>query len=190
MKKLLILIITCTLASIFFSSCKQGFSVMKRHYTDGYYVSHSGKKQTPAPQEKKETIALSKTKLPVYDHRDAKDAGQVPVLGKQNEKIASEPVTASTENMNPEKNKVHKQKANTSSQLFPEKKTIHFYGIPDLRKIANGSTHRDSLSFFWIIILIILIIWALGFGLGVGDIIHLLLIVALVLLILWLLRLI
>lgn len=190
MKKLLILIITWTLAGIFFSSCKQGFSVMKRHYTDGYYVSHSGKKQSPVPQEKKETVSLSKTKLPVYDHRDVKDVSREPILGKQTEKIASEPITASTENMHPEKNKVHKQKPSTSSQLTPEKKPAHFYDMPDLKKLVNGSTHRDTLSFFWIIILIILLIWAIAFGLGVGDLIHLLLVVALVLLILWLLKLI
>ncbi len=153
MKKLFILIITCTIAGIFFSSCKQGMSIMKRHYTDSYYVSHSGKKQSSVPQEKKETAGLAKTKLPVYDHRDVKDASQDPVLGKQKEKIASEPITASTENIRPEKNKIHKQKASTSSQLTPEKKPAYFYGVPDLKKLVNGSTERETLSFFWIIIL-------------------------------------
>jgi hypothetical protein len=49
---------------------------------------------------------------------------------------------------------------------------------------------RDGLSLFWVVILVIIILWAIGFfaGWGTGGLINLLLVVALILLILWLLR--
>jgi hypothetical protein len=60
------------------------------------------------------------------------------------------------------------------------------------KKEMKGSTaERDGLSLFWVIILIIIILWAFGFafgGWGLGPLINLLLLVALILLILWLLR--
>lgn len=58
----------------------------------------------------------------------------------------------------------------------------------DSRKLQAGSDD-DGLSLFWIIILIVLILWLLGFISGnFGGIINLLLIIALILLILWLLK--
>lgn len=58
----------------------------------------------------------------------------------------------------------------------------------DSGKLQAGSDD-DGLSLFWIIILIVLILWLLGFISGnFGGIINLLLIIALILLILWLLK--
>ena len=59
---------------------------------------------------------------------------------------------------------------------------------------ANTTSYNDNgdgLSLFWLVILILLIIWAIGLasgGFGLGGLINLLLLVALVLLILWLLH--
>ncbi|NNM94984.1 MAG: lmo0937 family membrane protein [Bacteroidia bacterium] len=57
----------------------------------------------------------------------------------------------------------------------------------------DGDNHSrgDGLSLFWLIILIILIVWAIGLlagGFGLGGLINILLVIALILLILWLLR--
>ncbi|MBK6834313.1 MAG: lmo0937 family membrane protein [Bacteroidetes bacterium] len=49
----------------------------------------------------------------------------------------------------------------------------------------------DGLSLLWIVILVLLILWALGLisgGFGLGGFINILLVIALILLILWLLR--
>ncbi len=52
----------------------------------------------------------------------------------------------------------------------------------------NTTSHDVAgLSLFWVVILVILILWLVGFSAGVGDLINLLLVIALVLLILWLL---
>lgn len=60
------------------------------------------------------------------------------------------------------------------------------------KKITKPSMFSDenTLSLFWIVVVIILIIWVIGAftgGFGIGGAIHLLLILALILLILWLL---
>jgi hypothetical protein len=57
-------------------------------------------------------------------------------------------------------------------------------------KISPSASSDDALSLLWIVIVIILILWLLGFalgGLGLGGAIHILLVIALILLILWLL---
>jgi len=53
---------------------------------------------------------------------------------------------------------------------------------------TSYNTDGHGLSFFWIVILVVLIIWALGLGFGLGGLINVLLVIALVLLILWLLE--
>jgi Flp pilus assembly protein TadB len=58
----------------------------------------------------------------------------------------------------------------------------------DQDQISSPTPARDGdLSMFWIVILIILLLWLLGFVLNIGALVHLLLVVALILLILWLL---
>jgi hypothetical protein len=50
---------------------------------------------------------------------------------------------------------------------------------------------EGALSLIWIVILVLLILWALGLlagGWGLGGLINILLVIALILLILWLLR--
>ncbi len=57
-------------------------------------------------------------------------------------------------------------------------------------KISPPASSDDALSLLWIVIVIILILWLLGYalgGLGLGGAIHILLVIALILLILWLL---
>ncbi|MEX2595935.1 MAG: lmo0937 family membrane protein [Salibacteraceae bacterium] len=56
---------------------------------------------------------------------------------------------------------------------------------------GNDSSESDARSFLWLVIVILLILWLLGFlsgGFGVGGLIHLLLIIALILFILWMLK--
>jgi len=61
-------------------------------------------------------------------------------------------------------------------------------------EVKNSPKHssgddKDGLSLFWLIILVVLILWLLGFLIGdFGALIHILLVIALILLILWLLR--
>ena len=62
--------------------------------------------------------------------------------------------------------------------------------LKNLKKAMHGS-NDEALSLIWIVILVVLLLWLLGFiagGFGLGPFIHLLLVIALILLILWLLR--
>lgn len=57
-------------------------------------------------------------------------------------------------------------------------------------KISPSDSSDDALSLLWIVIVVILILWLLGYalgGLGMGGAIHILLVIALILLVLWLL---
>lgn len=63
--------------------------------------------------------------------------------------------------------------------------------INNTRKKMSSTRSGDALSILWIVILVLIILWLLGWlsgGLGLGGFIHVLAVIALILLILWLLR--
>ncbi|HWY37826.1 MAG TPA: hypothetical protein VNY73_04665, partial [Bacteroidia bacterium] len=65
MKKLLTLGIICIIASILFSSCRSNLFIIKRHYTNGYYIAHSNGKQT-ATSVKEDRIAPDRPKKTLH----------------------------------------------------------------------------------------------------------------------------
>jgi hypothetical protein len=63
--------------------------------------------------------------------------------------------------------------------------------LKKVKSKSNAPATDDELSLLWIVILVLLIVWAAGLiggGWGLGGLINILLVIALVLLILWLLR--
>jgi hypothetical protein len=73
------------------------------------------------------------------------------------------------------------------------KRAVSFAMNRIVNKANTTSINRDGdgLSLFWLVILILLILWAIGLasgGFGLGGLINVLLVIALVLLILWLLE--
>ncbi|MFL5753981.1 MAG: lmo0937 family membrane protein [Bacteroidia bacterium] len=180
MKKSTLSLIICILASIFFSSCRSNMSVAKRHYSNSYYIAHHRAPQAgiSSANEKKKPALYTPVKHglvssqfaqnPIADHNDlvASNAQQIP------------------------KGKTTGLKRKTIPLKFSPAKThrIHLQLKKKPALVASGD--GGGLSLFWVVILVILILWALGFigGFTMGGLINLLLLVALILLILWLLR--
>ncbi|HXB40631.1 MAG TPA: lmo0937 family membrane protein [Bacteroidia bacterium] len=191
MKKFISFITICIGAGILFSSCNSNMSMVKRHYTNGYYIAHSEHmKKTESSYTLEENLG-KKHKRPLCS---------VQTCTECTENVAY-PFVSIVENGSViTSNNVIKGRPPVSKKL---QITLNKKGKMNVRKISDNNTNitepkkisgdavNDGLSLFWIIILIILILWAIGFisgGFGLGGLINLLLIVALILLILWLLR--
>jgi len=196
MKKFITFSIICILSGIALSSCKSGVSITKRHYTKGYHIARNHNLKAPKPttnlaQQTREGI--EKVNVP----------NQLMVLEKNNEQKIQ---NFSNKSMPDNTLMAAKVIASIKSKINP-KENINFFVIPKIKLIENTSTFTDKskigsakitkadhthegLSLFWIVILVLLILWALGLlgGYVFGGLIYLLLVVALILLILWLLR--
>ncbi|MCC6372390.1 MAG: hypothetical protein IT236_15405, partial [Bacteroidia bacterium] len=89
--------------------------------------------------------------------------------------------------------KLIKGKLNDRKNGFPfvlNNKTTYAIGINKENSIGKSEDNEER-SLFWVVVLVLVVLWALGLisgGLGLGILINLLLVIALVLLILWLLR--
>ncbi|MHB8258664.1 MAG: DUF5670 family protein [Bacteroidia bacterium] len=175
--------VTCVVASILLTSC----SIAKRHYTSGYYVSHSSDKQTITKMQ--EPTAQKKTATSLYAIQNINEENNLDGGSKQNQVPENGALTAS-----------NKQEANNTKLVQPSRHASNKVALITVKgnsplvsakKTAATTASKDGLSLFWVIILILLILWALAFltgGWGLGSLIYILLVVALVLLILWLLR--
>jgi len=161
-------------------------SITKRHYNSGYYIAHSkGKQPVNAP---KEEVAQIKTKRILYvtpnEPQTISGYPQGNVAADNNVAMASNENRVKTESHLKTKQSLHQKAAIALTPVKQVKSVLY-----DVKKIS--ADERDGLSLFWIVILVILILWAIGFlsgGFGLGGFINLLLLVALILLILWLIR--
>jgi hypothetical protein len=172
-------------------------SVTKRRYNNGFYISYNeGKHNTTAVKEKTESRTISKINTETAIQEQKKVSEAVNEKHEQDNTTFVASFVASNEKkehkiilrqqikqLKKQKEKIVELRSRQiKQQLFETKKT----GI-------NSSDGDDALSLFWIIILVLLILWAIGAlagGFGLGGFINLLLVIALVLFILWLLRLI
>ncbi|HXB40806.1 MAG TPA: DUF5670 family protein [Bacteroidia bacterium] len=190
MKKLITFSVICIMAGILLSSCKSNISIAKRHYNDGYYIAHSKGKQTVSSTKEENKVVQLKIRKPVYSvfpqttqsvpnlYANSTTTNNTTLVASNEKKIAKAISHAIT--FKPVK---HKAVITTNSVM--QIKNMH----ETKKMVSDGG--RDGLSLFWLVILIILILWAVGFlagGFGLGGLINLLLLVALILLILWLLR--
>jgi hypothetical protein len=173
------------------SSCGSNLTIAKRHYNSGYYFSHNtGNKNIYKQTNEDENIAI-KTIEPINVSVEPKEFSKKYV--HQNSK--SNDVFNSDRNIETSFKTISTKNSN---QLSKPKITSIKTSVKEIkqtlleRKITSTTTvERDGLSLFWIIIVVILILWLLGFlagGFGLGGLINLLLLIALILLILWLLR--
>lgn len=191
MKKLFTSITICVVMSLILSSCGSSSFITKRRYTKGYYVSHThGKQKTPARPSFTDK-ADAGTAVTVVTETQADTEMTQPAKTEKAEKTAP---AAKKTNFGSRKNKIAaaraiRQQAGEATELsLGEVKSSH-RNLPSLRPYADSDD--DALSLFWIVIIVILVLYLLGVisgGWGLGFLIHLLLIIALILLILWLLR--
>jgi hypothetical protein len=188
MKKILTLTTACIILCLVLASCKSNLSITKRHYNNGYYIAHSKGKQNPTASKEEGKIVQRKASLSPYSIPASIEKEIITPAKQQNNK------TIITANALKEENKV--TSVYIAKPVVNAKTGLIKYPAPKIKSRASQNNSviisdddDDGLSLFWIIILIIVILWAVGFlAFGLGSLIHLLLLVALILLILWLLR--
>lgn len=191
MKQILKLTLLCLITGILFSSCTSKITLTKRLYNDGYFVSYKdGNSKTEATQN-------TKTALP-----DATLENENFVQAQDDQISLESPVALEQENTPPTNTVDNETALNEKNSKEP----IHKKILSEVKSIAknispvkrntcsvSSSTNDtdEAYSLLWILVLVLLILWLLGYlagGLGLGGLINILLVIALILLILWLLR--
>lgn len=192
MKKLIPFSLICILAAFTFSSCNSSYTLTKRHYTKGYYVAHNNGKVKQVNHSRGETNAAPKSS----------SLATAAVKNLSSEVQLTEQITATA----PTKKQNPNEKINSQLPLSTSKhKTVvtnpalsikpNWLPLPVLQKSdksIKSSSSDEGRSLLWILIIVLLVLWALGIisgAFGLGILINVLLVVAVILLILWLLRL-
>jgi len=159
--------------------------ILKRHYTKGYYVAHKKQLRSPVLQPNRTEVAdisarnvgtVSKTEA-AYPFRDP----------------TAKILTCQADVKHPVKTIPYKNftTVHTTPVIWNTRMAAKIGQGLYQSETLRAHTSSDVLSLLWIVIVVILILWLIGFllgGFGLGNLIHLLLVVALILLILWLLR--
>lgn len=190
MKKIINILSVILLVGIVATSCKSKVSIVKRHYQKGYHIVVNKAHKNPRVNTDKD---LAKTNVPsISPVVEAK----AQVVNVRNSEV--QPLEAS--NNTSTQASITKKRAIASSPLTKMMKFKPLSIKEPVKEIKQGllkhdmfksksSSSEGGLSLFGFIILLILILWLLGFLVGdFGGLIHILLIVALILLILWLLH--
>jgi len=190
MKKLFTLFSICIIASILFASCGSHITIKKRLYSKGYYISNGNTKSDgsngvdESTETKGKSIDQSKdfsSKLSIQSNEDNSIVSSLPVSNEG--KIESNEVESIEKTEKSGLNQLKTFSNNLNSKLNPIKLQKNKLASKSMKETSEG------LSLFWLVILILLILWAIGyFGTSIGSLVNLLLLVALILLILWLLR--
>ncbi len=191
MRKLITFSVTCMILSILVASCGSSLSITKRHYNKGYYISSNFRKQSvsnPKEDEKLIQIAENETTYAVIDHKEK--SAQV---SQNNDNVPAGIITIESN----DKNEFSTESTENSFVTGTSEKVKNIFApavniknaISNKKMKSTPASDGGGLSLLWIVIIVLLILWALGFISGnFGGLVHLLLVIALILLILWLLR--
>jgi hypothetical protein len=189
------------IAAIILPSCNSSLTITKRKANKGYYIDYSRiKKSTKASDFE----AVAKVEKPIVLQTKKIEAIEVVASSKKienfnnNEIATTKSTSVKLENDLKSKN-TKLNKPNSQLQVtvpFSSKSTlIHVVkenkAISIVKAKMSPQPVEGALSLLWIVILVLLILWALGLlagGWGLGGLINILLVIALILLILWLLR--
>ncbi|MES2681149.1 MAG: DUF5670 family protein [Bacteroidota bacterium] len=186
-------ILLCIIIAVLVSSCGSSTSLTKRRYTKGYYVSHSPARHTT--KSKTENTAVAKATQPVLVTPKTESQPATADL----KTFSKSPAPVITANKATGSHKVKKPavaKTNSDPDLInntsrPAELLVKkpFKAINGLALQKSADDDDDGLSLLWIIIVVLLVLFFLGLiGDILGPLIYILLVVAVVLLILWLLR--
>jgi len=185
MKKINILNTIAVVAILLFSACNSNSSLTKRHYSKGYHFSHSSGKHSVAKASDKK--APLKTTDIVVKPIEKNETTIAPINPINNDLIVSNEINYNKSNAKKNVTKIVKRipAINEVAPVIKVKKAIFERPSPAAASDSAG------LSLLWIVIVVLLVLWALGLlagGFGLGGFINILLVIALILLILWLLR--
>jgi hypothetical protein len=187
MKTKLHYVIITLITGILLSSCSNNMSLMKRKYNKGYYIAHSHKINEP---KQTEPVMLVKKESAI---KELQTTVAEPEL-KNNTSVSEQPTA-----MLPQTELTHAKQIKHSA--FKSNLLQHSFKIVErvapkkmqaqLRaKAPEAGLVAATLSLFWIVLVVILVIYLLGLAFnefGIGNIFHLLAVIFLVLLVLWLL---
>ncbi|MFL5753373.1 MAG: DUF5670 family protein [Bacteroidia bacterium] len=188
MKKIIVLYAFCIAALL--SSCnhRSGITLEKRHYMKGFYSSRKGHNNSSAEGR---TASTHQGKAPFDKSNTIAALPEVKPLSDPS--VITETVKSET------KNTVYASRAKASERTYfaPTSTRIKYsplklkHNTGKLSTALRNSDSDDALSLLWILILVLLAIWAIAFltgGWGLGGFVHLILVIAAVLFILWLLK--
>jgi hypothetical protein len=180
MKQLSTFILLCSASALLLTSCGSRISVTKRHYNDGHYVTYTHEQknieQIPLRIHEREKPKPSQEQAISTSRFDARPGADSVTLNASNDTRVHTPVL----------------KYHSVHPIAPVSMGAHARHLfNEAKKIKSYTAEDAGFSLFWIVILVLLILWALGLlagGFGLGGFINILLVIALILLILWLLR--
>ncbi len=186
MKHLTISLFSVLLFGLILSSCQKRFSIAKRHYSKGYYFAHH-QKVTAHPlkasavakntqNKNMNSVSLHTNSFSTTNQLDTISAPQVQLQKRK------------AQNEIPATKRLHKKNVTPFVIGSKEKYAV---GSSYVKKQSIKGAASEGRSLLWIIVVVIVVLWALGLisgGLGLGFLINLLLLIALILFILWLLR--
>lgn len=185
MKKILYALVVLLIAAFIMPSCNSSLSITKRRYTKGYYVHHNhGKKHLQTNKQSDISGKFATTSTEAVRNVEY-------TLPVQKEKTPERILTASAADITLSDLKKNPAAAKKQVAELAIKKPVKALKLAT-QAVNAADPAGEALSLLWVVIVVILIVYLLGllfngFGLPSG-LIHILGVIALVLLILWLLR--
>lgn len=203
MKKIITFLSILLLAILLLPSC--GVTLVKRQHSAGYYVNTNPRH--PAIKSDKSQLRLEKptnetAKIPAESEGvkssiiTVAEQPSVPVISDDASTIQP-PVLTTEQEITPTELPTDQTKKGKKVVPLIEKVSDRIPLVKKMNsklnktKAAQRASSGEGLSLIWIVILVLLILWAAGLlsgGWGLGGLIYILLVIALILLILWLLR--
>lgn len=195
MKRILNYSALLMLTIVLMTSCGSQKSFSDRHYNNRYYIGMSKAEKTPKIKgDNLETITpATEEEFTLTSNTETENVETTVTVDSPEEvKVTTEEsiATAPGEKVVRQKGTLPKFFNNSTGKSQETPFSILEKAENVKEKISPPASSDDALSLLWIVIVIILILWLLGFalgGLGLGGAIHVLLVIALILLILWLL---
>lgn len=213
MKRIFTLSVILVVTSLLLPSCGMHMTVAKRQHSKGYYVDISSdkklygkqaaQKETPETESRQEAIARHEAPVKTIAANETAEVAEINTVISEDETSKEEtteaavlPVAKHVREKSHSREKpgietVPAEKKQGSDMKSLVNKKVNKFKQSSKEQVQKMESSRraagSGLSLFWIVILVLLILWALGYIGGLGGFIHIALVVALILLILWLL---
>jgi len=181
-KKILSIVAFCVITTMLLSSC----GIMKNNdFSSQKYTNFKKGKTTviinPATKENKDAdliaVVNDQKKITEVAEVTSDKTSQITITPKPDVKIES---GKTANQINSFTKETKKDKINRAASFVKDRL---------VNRPNTASSNDEGLSAFWVVVLVLLILWAVGlWGFGIGGLINILLVIALVLLILWLLE--
>lgn len=189
MKKNLIHSLYLIIATFIISSCGNKLALTKRHYNKGYYVESNKNIKSGIVENKQST--LSKTSIEIANVVDKNKSNSyknvVDCKSNNLNDVTVNNKEKTTFKINTKTKKINQRDKITLINKL-KKINVSIGNVQSFKLSAANEDTDSGFSLFWIVILVLLLLWLFGYILLSGGLINLVLALALVLLILWLLR--